>query len=127
MISEETKEPLEMVKERLFKASDILVNASSSSLIHNDGGGDGINGKGISFKPDERPLLGPISPYFRHLTRQSLREAQRHYREHERLRPNSKLEVCYGCIICMFNAFHCFNIFVLFCSHPPTCKKNRFI
>lgn len=102
LIAEETGEPLERIKERLLlnsrsntASNTRSLNNNSGSLLNSDINSGNINGKGISFKPDERPLLGPISPYFRHLTRQSLREAQRHYREHERLRPCSKLEVAH--------------------------------
>jgi hypothetical protein len=103
-LSEETGEPLEKVKERLFKKEENVGVVLVTNNVLMAGRGDGINGNGISFKPDDRPLLGPISPYFRHLTRQSLREAQRHYREHERMRPCSKLEV----LLCMDACMHAF-------------------
>lgn len=78
-------------KDLVSKLKEMTKN-DATALPTTNGGGR-IGGTGISNKPDDNPILNPISPYHRHLSRQSLRAAQRYYREHERLRPCSKLEV----------------------------------
>mmetsp|Transcript_15480 Transcript_15480/g.20083 ORF Transcript_15480/g.20083 Transcript_15480/m.20083 type:complete len:456 (+) Transcript_15480:44-1411(+) len=79
-------------KEQVARLKEIT--ESKADNVHHNPDGGRIGGAGIPVpKPDEKRQLNPISPYHRHLTRQSLRSSQRFYREHERLRPCSKVEI----------------------------------